>query len=299
MVRRILTATLGALAITAAPMLALPGAAVAADQSVDLELVLAVDVSGSVDIDEAKLQRDGYVAALTHPDVVAAIANGMLGRIAVAYVEWAGFAYKTVVVEWRLIDDGASARTFATTLASAPLTTGMWTSISGVIEFALPMFADNGFDGTRRAIDISGDGANNNGRLVTRARDEAVAAGIAINGLPIVNDRLSPFGFPQIPNLDRYYYFCVIGGPGAFVVVAAGPADFATAIRRKLILEIAGRTPGSPLRRRATQGARGLVLAALAGPDGLQRTSEAYPPGCDIGERRFREFRRRWDQGPP
>ena len=294
-----MTTALGALAVAAVTMLGVPCAALAADQPVDLELVLAVDVSGSVDRQEARLQRDGYLAALAHPDVVAAISDGMLGRIAVAYVEWAGHAYKTVVVEWRLIEDDASARAFATTLASAPLTIGMWTSISGVIEFALPMFADNGFDGTRRAIDISGDGANNNGRLVTLARDEAVAAGIAINGLPIVNDRLNPFGFPQVANLDRYYVFCVIGGPGAFIVVADGPADFATAIRRKLILEIAGRPPQPPLHRRATQGARALILAALAGPGSLRHASETYAPGCDIGERRFPEFRRRWYQGLP
>ncbi len=236
----------------------------AASEPVDLELVLAVDVSGSVDPEEARLQRDGYVAALSDPDVIRAIRQGMLGRIAVTYVEWAGAETAYTVVEWGLIKDDESARDFANKIANAPLQTALWTSISNAIEYALPRFKNNGFEGTRRVIDISGDGPNNQGGLVTQRRDLAVAAGITINGLPIVNDRASPFGWPALPNLDLYYANCVIGGPGAFYVVANSFKDFARAVRKKLILEIA---KGSPHER-------------------LFRAAARTPPPCDIGERR-------------
>lgn len=233
-------------------------------EPVDLELVLAVDISGSVDPDEARLQRDGYLSALTDPEVVRTIRQGMLGKIAVTYVEWAGTGTAYTVAEWTLVKDEESARNFTDTIAKAPLQTARWTSISNAIEYALPRFENNGFEGTRRAIDISGDGPNNQGGLVTQRRDMAAAAGVTINGLPIVNDRASPFGWPALPNLDLYYANCVIGGPGAFYVVANNFNDFARAIRKKLILEIAAEP----------QAARLFHAAA--------RT----PPPCDVGERR-------------
>jgi Protein of unknown function (DUF1194) len=217
--------------------------AVAADVPVDLELVLAVDISGSVDTVEARLQREGYIAALRHPDVVAAIQNGMLGRIAVAYVEWAGDHYQRTMLEWTVIEDAAGANAFADALLETPLSTAHWTSLSAAIDYAAPLFRNNGIDGLRRVIDISGDGYNNRGRPVQLARDQAVADGITINGLPIVNDRPNPWGGRPPADLDRYYEELVIGGPGAFIVVAEDYTAFASAILSKLLLEIAGEQP--------------------------------------------------------
>jgi len=213
---------------------------------VDLELVLAVDISGSVDEVEARLQREGYIAALRHPDVIGAIRNGMLGRIALAYVEWAGDHYQRTMLDWTVIEDAAGAHAFADALAETPLMTAHWTSLSAAIDYAAPLFENNGIEGLRRVIDVSGDGYNNRGRPVQLARDQAVAAGITINGLPIVNDRLNPWGGRPPANLDRYYEELVIGGPGAFIVVAEDYTAFASAILSKLLLEIAGDRPSSP-----------------------------------------------------
>lgn len=258
--------------LAAAPLA--PGPAAAADVPVDLELVLAVDVSGSVDEDEALLQRSGYVGAFRHPEVQLAVTRGFLGRIAVAYVEWAGDGHQRLVADWHLVDTAEAAGAFADALAGAPLRTAAWTSISGAIRFSLPLFDGNGYEGTRRVIDISGDGANNAGGDVTLARDEAVGRGVIINGLPIANERPSRFGLPQEPDLDLYYMHCVIGGPGAFIVVANDFHNFAEAVRRKLVLEIADK-PDLPPR---------LVWPAAA--DG------GYEPGCDIGEKRLQRFLR-------
>lgn len=255
-----------------------------AEEAVDLELVLAVDISGSVDFHEARLQRDGYVAAMASAEVAAAVAGGVLGRIAVAYVEWAGGEQQSRILDWRLIDGPAAARAFAEALAAAPQSRGRYTSIAAAILFALPMFDGNGFTGTRRVIDISGDGPNNTGPDVTGARDRAVAAGITINGLPIVNDRPEPFGGAKLPDLDAYYRGCVVGGPGAFIVVARDFPDFARAVRRKLVLEIAGARPREP----APAGP--VRLAALQSAQTVRPWSEAgYARGCDIGERMLRD----------
>jgi hypothetical protein len=220
--------------------LALP--ALATDIPVDLELVLAVDVSGSIDEEEALLQREGYMDALVDRDVLAAIKGGMIGRIVVSYIEWSNAELQRVVVNWRIIDGESSAREFVAALKANPPARGRFTSISGAIDYAVPMFDGNGYQGTRRAIDISGDGPNNRGRRITDARAEAVARGITINGLPIVNDRPNFFGRPMT-NLDVYYRDCVIGGPGALYVIAKDFQSFANAIRRKLILEISGAEP--------------------------------------------------------
>jgi len=244
------------------------------DTPVDLELALAVDVSRSIDASEARLQRLGYIAAFRDPDVIHAIRAGMLGRIAVTYFEWAGVDYPDVVVGWTIIDDSASAFAFAEELGRTTPNTARRTSISRAIEFALPLFDGNGFEGTRRVVDVSGDGPNNWGRLVTIARNEAVAEGVTVNGLPILDDGGGMFSNFNIPDLDLYYRDCVIGGPGAFVVVAADFSDFARAVRRKLILEIAGHKP------RKTEG---LVLARATA------AARASPP-CDIGAQLMRDL---------
>jgi hypothetical protein len=213
-----------------------------AGEAVDLELVLAVDVSGSVDPEEARLQREGYLRALNDPGVIKAIEGAPLGRIAATYVEWAGVGHYKVVVDWRIIDGAASAKAFADALRQAPIERAHRTSISDAILFSLPHFDANDFDGTRRIIDISGDGANNYGKIVSEARDIAVAAGVTINGLPILSGQANSF-YPTTPDLDLYFRDCVIGGPGAFYVVANGFEDFARAVRRKLILEVANVVP--------------------------------------------------------
>ncbi len=266
--------------IRAAP----PAPAASGEVPVDLELVLAIDVSGSIDEAEAAIQREGYVKAIAHPDIVAAIRGGMLGRIAVAYFEWSGVGWQEKVLDWTLIKDAASAGAFSRALARAPIDTGPWTSIAGAIDFAVPMFEANGYEGTRRVIDISGDGPNNVGGYVPQARDRAVARGIIINGLPIMNDRPNYVRLPM-PNLDLYYRNCVIGGPGAFIVVTHDFKAFAAAIRCKLVLEIAGRSlPDGQL----PQGPRRLALSHDRFP--LSAPRDWIPP-CDEGERRFQGVR--------
>jgi hypothetical protein len=216
--------------------------AMAADAPVDLELVLAVDVSRSMDMDEQNLQRDGYVAAFRHRNVIDAIASGPRGRIAVSYVEWAGPSFHTTLVPWTIIDGEAAARAFADRLAAAPISREHGTSISNGLIYVAPTFENNGLSGDRRVIDVSGDGPNNMGVPVSVARDPLVAAGVTINGLPIMIKRAG--GFASIENLDIYYEDCVIGGTGAFLVPVTDIQKLASAIRRKLVLEIAARPVG-------------------------------------------------------
>jgi hypothetical protein len=224
------------------------GAATATAQElpVDLELVLAVDVSGSIDAEEARQQRDGYVAAIADAAVVQAIQANFHRRIAVLYLEWASADYQRVALDWAIIEDDASAKAFAGRLAAAPPRTARWTSISAAIDAAVPLFEGNGYAGDRRVIDVSGDGPNNRGRPVRAARDEAMARGIVINGLPILDDRPQPAGQPTPAELglDDYYRENVVGGPGSFVVPVQDFADFRMAILSKLIHEIAAATPG-------------------------------------------------------
>jgi hypothetical protein len=215
------------------------------DLAVDLELVLAVDVSGSVDSVEASQQREGYLAALVDPDVIQAIQVNPFRRIAVTYVEWAGSDYQRTIVDWRLIEGTDSAASFVQELVAQPPQRGRWTSVSGAIDYSSLLFDTNGYAGTRQVIDVSGDGTNNSGRPVEEARDEAVSRGIVINGLPILNDRPQPFDMPTPIDvkLDDYYLRHVIGGPGSFLVVAESFEDFRTAVLSKLIREIAGDAP--------------------------------------------------------
>jgi len=231
-------------------MLALATPAMA-QVEVDLELVLAVDISRSMDYDEQQLQRDGYVEALRHPEVIAAIQSGPIGRIAITYVEWAGPFHQAMVVPWTFVSGVAEAEAFAAHVAEAPLVRERGTSISQGLDFASAQFAMSGARGARRAIDVSGDGPNNMGLPVVPVRDRIVADGITINGLPIVLETSYNFGPYNIPNLDVYYEDCVIGGPGAFMITVDDPARFAIAIRRKLVLEIAGTTPEPRLMRAA------------------------------------------------
>ena len=223
--------------------LSLMSPASAAEIPVDLELVFAVDVSGSVDFEEAALQRRGYIDALRSEEVINAIRSGAHGKIAVAYVEWAGPRLQQTVIDWTVLDGAESMAAFTNTLSKASIESGPWTAIGAAIQYVVPMFARNDYQGTRRVIDISGDGPNNMGIPVLDARAQALAAGISINGLPIVNDRQGPGSTRNIRDLDKYYRECVIGGTGAFMIVANDFKDFATAIKRKLIFEIAGLFP--------------------------------------------------------
>jgi hypothetical protein len=204
---------------------------------VDLELVLAVDVSRSMDFDELDVQREGYVSAFRHPEVISAIRSGPLGRIAVAYVEWAGPLNQATVIPWTLIDGEAAALAFAARLSATRRGRYMWTSISAGLVYAAAAFADNEFTSVRQVIDISGDGPNNRGMPIEPVRAGIAASGITINGLPLVVKRYGPY---SIPNLDMYYEDCVIGGPGAFLIPVHDMSQFALAVRRKLLLEIAG-----------------------------------------------------------
>jgi hypothetical protein len=214
----------------------------AAKTSVDVELVLAVDVSYSMDLEELALQREGYVQALTSPDFLNAVKQGMHGKVAVSYFEWAGIADQRVVADWHVIDGEASARVIAGVISNAPIRRSYRTSISGALNFAVPMFEMSGHRGIRRVIDVSGDGANNQGPPVTTARDQVLEKGITINGLPIKLKRPSAANM-DLEELDVYYEDCVIGGPGSFVVPIREREKFKEAIRTKLVLEIAGRQP--------------------------------------------------------
>lgn len=210
-----------------------------AETEVDLELILAVDVSRSMDRDEQKLQRDGYVAAVQHPSVLYAISQGLLGKIAVTYVEWAGQGLQKVTVPWTIISGKSSAEQFARRLGEAPLIQWRRTGISGALLAAADLFENNGYRGLRRVVDVSGDGPNNSGIPVYEARDRLIKKGIIINGLPIMLKSPQWSGFFDIENLDIYYEDCVIGGPGSFWIAVRDAKEFANAIRRKLLLEIA------------------------------------------------------------
>jgi hypothetical protein len=256
--------------IAALLALALPPFATAAAEQVDLELVLAVDVSRSIDADEAALQRAGYIEAIRHPDFLRAIKAGYHGRIAISYFEWAGNVRQDSIVPWHIIDSEESAAAFADRiggntvdrigddpidrlealakqlgderfakrLGRDPSGGLRGTSISSALTFATGFIAAAPFAEERSVIDVSGDGPNNAGSPVEEARDAALSAGIVINGLPLL---IRPS--PTYPHLDRYYADCVIGGPGSFMLPVYDASEFTTAIRRKLILEVSGAEP--------------------------------------------------------
>ncbi|KLK94425.1 hypothetical protein AA309_04145 [Microvirga vignae] len=213
--------------------LALPAQA---ESEVDLALVIAVDISFSMDTDEQALQREGFAQAFRSSQVHDAIRNGMLGKIAVTYMEWAGSPDQKVIVPWTILDNPESLMAFADKIASTPLRRAQRTSISGAIDFGVKLLENSDVLATRQVIDVSGDGPNNQGRGVVQARDEALAKGITINGLPIM---LRKPGYLDIPELDVYYKDCVIGGQGAFTVPVRERDQFIEAIKTKILLEIA------------------------------------------------------------
>jgi hypothetical protein len=237
--------------------------------AVDVELVLAVDVSYSMDPDEQALQREGYVTGITSREFMQALQQGMNGKVAITYVEWAGPSDQKVLMPWRLIDGPETAAAVAKEIAAAPYRRAARTSISGALGFAKPLFDASGYHGIRRVVDVSGDGTNNSGERLVPVRDDLIGAGMTINGLPIMLKRPTP-GSMDIEDLDVYYEDCVIGGPAAFVVPIRERNQFKEATRTKLVLEIAGRTL-----------APRVIPAAASAP----RIS------CTIGERMWRE---RW-----
>jgi hypothetical protein len=243
---------------------------------VDVELVLAVDISYSMDYDELNLQREGYILAITSEQFLDAMRRGPLGKIAVTYVEWAGTGEQQVVVPWQIVEDPKSADEFAVKLKNAPIRRAYRTSISGALQFSAALFGAQ-YKGLRRVIDISGDGTNNQGDLVEPTRDDVLRKGITINGLPVML-KTPLASMIDLPELDIYYQDCVIGGPGAFLVAVRERHQFADAIRNKLILEVANIFP------RRAPFAEELIIPVQDKP----RVS------CTVGEQMWQ---RRWGGG--
>ena len=268
------------LLIAAALLGGLPVAASA--EPVDIELVLAVDVSLSMSPMELDIQRKGYAAALTHDRVLQAIAEGVHGKIAVTYFEWAGATSHTIVVPWTIIANRQDAERVAARLSVNPPSSARRTSISAALEFGGDLFAESQFRGMKRVIDISGDGANNQGAPVEVARDAIVKQGIVINGLPLMTSGGGYSNSYDINDLDQYYSDCVIGGPGAFMIPVNDWSQFPEAIRRKLVLELAG--PLSPA---------WLAEEADHPPVALAQARPSYD--CMVGEKMWRDRSWMWD----
>jgi hypothetical protein len=236
--------------LLAAPAILASGRARAAEP-VDVELVLAVDVSRSVDVEEQELQMWGYAQAFRDPRLADGIARGAIGAIAVSLFVWSDWNVQELLVPWCAVHDRASANRLADAIDAAPRTTYLYTSISAAIDYAGTLFGQ-GYEGTRQVVDISGDGINNSGRPLEEARSEALAKGIVLNGLAVLERTPPPPQFAGLqPPLDDYYRDQVIGGPGAFLMVAEGFQAFEGAVRRKIIREIAARPPIGPLVERA------------------------------------------------
>ncbi|MBO6758446.1 MAG: DUF1194 domain-containing protein [Roseibium sp.] len=250
--------------------------AVVAETPVDVELMLAVDISYSMSTNEQEIQRRGYASALRDPAVFAAIETGYHGKVAISYVEWSGAFSQRVVVPWTLIETPADLDAFAAKLTINPPTTLRRTSISGILGFAPASFADNGFFGERQVIDVSGDGPNNMGPPVVQVRDELVYQGFVINGLPLMTREGAGQQF-HLEDLDLYYAECVIGGPLSFSIPVYSWEEFPGAVRRKLILELAGRLPEpAPVR------------PPVINADWSGLTPEGYD--CMIGEKIWQRF---------
>jgi len=243
--------------ITALAGASAPARAAGGNDVVDVELVLAVDVSLSMDENSYRMEMQGYADAFRNPAVQEAIKMGGMGKIAVALMQWSGYGTYKVSLGWTIVDCDNAANELAQTISGIERMPGGSTSISGAIDKGLSLFDGNGFDSWRRVIDISGDGRNNNGRDVGAAREEAVAKGIIINGLPIAGGE---------PGLEEYYQTTVIGGPGAFMVIAHGYDDFGQAITKKLIAEIANVSPDmlpASVQHAEDQGGVGISKLAL------------------------------------
>ena len=279
-------------------LLAVAAGAVRAQQTdVDVELVLAVDISMSMDPEEQRLQRDGYIAALRDPVLLKAIQSGPHGRIAVTYIEWAGPGVHIHLIPWRLIDGPATANAFIEELAEKPYSRFRMTSISSAMEFAVEQFGAGKYRGQRRVIDVSGDGANNSGPPITPVRDKIVESGVVINGLPILMRPTTTWSSWDVPDLDKYYANCVIGGPGSFMVPITTREEFASATRQKLLLEISD-LMSAPQKRRGPR----MADRAKSGPSirivpvqfGAQERPESQGQGgaydCTLVERRMRRW---------
>lgn len=271
--------------------LALPSSALAQAEpydpdaiEVDVELLLLVDVSRSMTPNELDIQRRGYAEALISPEVLTAVNGGMLGSIAIAYVEWAGSYAQRVVQDWAIIRTREDAQAFSDAIMMDSTMGMRRTSISSALTVGANYFADNNFTGLRRVIDISGDGPNNDGGPVVAARDNVVAQGITINGLPLMT-REGMGGIWTIDALDQYYRDCVVGGPGAFVVPVLDWSEFAAAVRKKLVLEIAGDMPEA---QRA-----GIDLPAIT--DTIRLAQAAPATDCLIGEKIWQRYRDGWE----
>lgn len=269
-------------------------------KEVDLVLALAVDISGSIDPEEARLQRQGYVQAFRDKEIIRAILSGANGRIAVAYFEWSDSWMQKLLVDWTLLDSEAAIAAFAVRLDNAPISIARRTSISGAMRYAIPLFTRAPYLAERKVLDISGDGSNNDGMMVIDMRHEVLKERIVINGLPVMNDRPNPFGFPNETDLDRYYLHCVIGGPRSFVEVARNFEDFPRAVRKKLLQEVANLAPDwgprSDIDHASLQLRDGVQLAQTdrqrrrTDDDYTKFVRPEYELGCDVGERRSREF---------
>ena len=234
--------------LLAAPAIARAAAAV---EPVDVELVLAVDVSRSVDAFEQELQFSGYAKAFRDPRLTESIARGDIGAIAVSFFTWSDWDVQNLLVPWTRIDGPATAARFADALDAAPRETFLYTSISSALDYATRLFGQ-GFEGTRQVVDISGDGVNNSGRPLAKARAEALERGIIVNGLAVLDRSPAPAQYTSLqPPLDEYYRDEVIGGPGSFLMVAEGFEAFEGAVRRKIIREIALNAPAGPQVERA------------------------------------------------
>jgi hypothetical protein len=267
---------------TSAPVAAQQGGQQAGMKRVDLELVLAVDISQSMDEDEHALQRNGYVEAFRHKDVVNALMSGPEGRIAVVYMEWAGDFEPIVTIPWTIIDSVQSAHAFADRLEKEPLFHEQRTSISTALIKATQLIQGNSIASHRQVIDVSGDGANNAGSPVELVRDEVVKRKITINGLPIMLEK--PKEFYDIDHLDRYYKHCVIGGEGAFIAPVFDLKHLAATIRKKLVMEIASievAPEAAPIQFAENDtpapGVPGIIRAQLKLP--TEKTD------CEIGEK--------------
>lgn len=250
-----------------------------AAEAVDVELVLAVDVSLSMSPTELDIQRDGYAAALTDQRVIDAITQGANGRIAITYFEWAGTTTHHVVVPWTVIETRQDAERIAARLSTTPPSSARRTSISSALEFGADLFAESQFRGAKRVIDISGDGPNNQGAPVHFTRDAVVAQGIIINGLPLMTNGGLVSAY-DVEDLDRYYADCVIGGPGAFMIPVNDWSQFPEAVRRKLVLELAGTAP----QLGANEGRLPVLLA---------QDKSGYD--CMAGEKLWRDRSGMWD----
>jgi Protein of unknown function (DUF1194) len=260
----------------------------AAPQQVDLKLVLATDVSGSIDDDELQLERQGTADAFLDPNVVNAIQNGSLGRIAVAMIDFSMSQYNKVVIDWHIIHDRASAAQFADIVRHTPRTLGHRTAISSALETGMLILeaSDKDIVAQRKVIDVSGDGPNNAGDSLQPVHDRTVAAGLIINGLPVMDEMSNGY----FPNLDKYYAACVAGGPGSFVVVVRSYKDFAAGMRRKLVLEVS-QNGDLPAKAAELGAVRVIPVAAPArtptpgrpqGPNLLQSGRNEFTNNCDV-----------------